>query len=157
MLYGVPYILQENFHSHAVLSKCRNRSRSLACHKNTNHYSVFFVVIPQLVNNNSVIASVDDNGFVASDDFLAVEIFISRSQALTIVLEVALLYALDGVTFPKYEKTYSEIMLECSSLTLSRCSCLATSRTFFIVIYFRPSMYNYHKLFSVSLKQSFST
>ena len=63
--------------------------------------------------NNSAITFSDDNCF-ASDDF--------HNRAVKyqkMYLEVALLDALDGVTFPKSEEPGSQIMLTCSSSTLS--------------------------------------
>ena len=62
-----------------------------------------------------------------------------------ISMKVALLKALDGVTFPKYDEPNCQIILTCSSLTPFRWPCPASFRTFLIVIYFRLSKYNTNK------------
>ena len=88
--------------------------------------------------------------FIASDNFHTVEIHTNRDNYLKISLEVALLNALNSVKILKYDEPGSQIMLTCSSLTLSRWPCSAAFRTSFL------SSYTFHYRSTVCVVSSLS-
>ena len=107
--------------SAVVSSQCWNRCRngsSFAYNKQTSHRSVFcsnFSSCCSYLPSRSVFTTVSSHPTTSTPSRSALRAVKHSKMSL----EVALLDALDGVTFPKHDELYSQTMLACSSLSVA--------------------------------------